>query len=277
MNGSALTPSGGDASGPSEGDKPATGPGALARRVMRACDRAVLATALRPDTAGGEAGWPYPSLVMVALDHDATPLILISTLADHTKNVLADARVGLLFDGTVGLDEPLTGPRVSVLGRAVRSDEPRHRARYLARHPSATMFAGFADFAIYRVAVESAHLVAGFGRIHWIKPDDLLFTSSASHSLANVEGDIVAHMNQDHADAVRLYAQALLGLAGSDWRMIGLDPEGCDLRRGGVVARVNFERIARDAESARAELVRLVHKARRQLEDGAEAAAAPPE
>ena len=102
-------------------------PGAIARGVMRAVDRATLATNVRGDQP--EAGAPYASLVLAALDHDASPLLLISTLADHTRNLAADPRVSLLFDGTIGLDEPLTGPRVSVQGRAARSDDPRHRAR----------------------------------------------------------------------------------------------------------------------------------------------------
>ena len=149
---------------------------------MRAADRATLATVMRgdqPDAAG-----PYASLVLVALDHDASPLLLISTLADHTRNLAGDARVSLLFDGTAGLDEPLTGPRVSVQGTAQRTDDPRHRARFLARHPGAAMYAGFKDFAFYRVAVSRAHLVAGFGRIPWIAGTDLLLDVGGSTVLA---------------------------------------------------------------------------------------------
>src|SRR5690349_7870141 len=105
-------------------------PGAIARGVMRAADRATLATLVRGDQP--DAGAPYASLVLVALDHDASPLLLISALADHTRNLAADPRVSLLFDGTAGLDEPLTGPRVSVAGRAARNDDPGPRPRILA-------------------------------------------------------------------------------------------------------------------------------------------------
>src|ERR671911_986065 len=87
-------------------------PATMARRVMRAADRAALATAQRDS-----GGWPYPSLVLAALDHDASPLLLISDLADHTANIKADPRAGLLFDGTGGLAQPPTRPRVSGLGR----------------------------------------------------------------------------------------------------------------------------------------------------------------
>jgi hypothetical protein len=233
-------------------------PADQARRILRATDRATLATGQRD--AGG---WPYPSLVLVAVEHDASPLLLISNLADHTRNIKCDDRVGLLFDATVGLDEPLAGARVSVLGRAEPSDEPRHRARFLARHPGAAMYAGFADFAIYRVAVERAHLVAGFGRIHWIPADALLYGGGAvPAALAEREADIVGHMNWDHAEAIELYATVLLGQPGGGWTMTGVDPEGCDLRRGAAVARLSFDRPVSDADGARAELVRLVGKAR---------------
>ena len=235
-------------------------PGAIARSVMRAADRATLATVMRSDQP--DPGAPYASLVLAALDHDASPLLLISTLADHTRNLAADSRASLLFDGTAGLDEPLTGPRISVQGRAQRTDDPRHRARFLARHPGAAMYAGFKDFAFYRVEVTRAHLVAGFGRIHWITAGDLLLDVRGSAPLAESEPSIIEHMNADHADAVQLYATRLLGRSGAGWHMTGVDPEGADLRLGGAVARLPFERAVHDAESARAELVRLVKHAR---------------
>ena len=219
-------------------------PGAIARSVMRAADRATLATTMRAEQP--DAGAPYASLVLAALDHDASPLLLISTLAEHTRNIAADARVSLLFDGTAGLDEPLTGPRVTVQGRAARTDDIRHRARFLARHPGAAMYADFKDFAFYRVEVVRAHLVAGFGRIHWIDARDVVLESGAG--LVDHEAAIVEHMNADHADAVQLYATRLLGRSGEGWRMTGIDPEGIDLRRAGDVARLAFAAPVHDPE-----------------------------
>lgn len=246
------------AAGPQAGKSPA----GIARRVMRQADRAALTTAQRD--AGG---WPYPSLVLTALDHDASPLLLISDLADHTANIKADPRAGLLFDGTGGLAEPLTGPRVSVLGRMEVTEDPRHRARFLARHESASFYAGFADFTVWRMVVERAHLVAGFGRIHWITAGDLLFRLSDTETLALREPDVVEHMNEDHADAVELYATVLLGQPGGGWKLTGVDPEGCDLRLGGRTARLDFDHPVADAEAARMELVRLVRKARTGLNE----------
>lgn len=224
-----------------------------ARRLIRATDRATLAT-LDAD------GWPFASLVLLAADHDAAPLLLISDLAEHSKNLQRDPRVSLLVDGTAGLEEPLTGPRVTVLGRALRTAEPRLKARFVGRHPGSALYADFKDFAIWRVAVERGHLVAGFGRIHWIAGGDLL--DRAAPALAEAEPGILAHMNGDHGDAIDLYARILLGLDGTGWRLTGVDPEGCDLRLGGRVARLDFPARIADAEGARAALVALAQRAR---------------
>jgi len=234
----------------------AESPEATARHLLRGQATASLSSLLAPD------GWPYVSLVLTACDHDGAPILLISTLAEHTRNVRADARVSLLFDGTGGLEEPLTGPRLSLLGRAEISAEPRLRARFLARHPGAAMYADFKDFAFYRIAPARAHLVAGFGRIHWLEPGQLM--RPLPPALIAAEAGIVAHMNQDHRDAIQLYANRLLGRAGDGWLMTGCDAEGCDLRQGGEIARVDFAAPVLDAEQARAELVRLVHEARHQ-------------
>lgn len=231
-------------------------PEITSRRLIRSCDRGVLSTAL----AG--SGWPYGSLVMTACDHAARPLLLISDLAEHTKNLGADARASLLFDGTVGMDNPLTGARVTVTGRLTPSEDDALIARYTARHPDAEMFLGFADFHLFEMDVERAHIVAGFGAIHWIDASDLLFDTDGFGDLAAAEADVVGHMNEDHGDAVALYATKLLGLADGDWKMTGIDPEGIDLRDGGRTARLDFEKTVHDAESARSILVRMVKAAR---------------
>ena len=119
-------------------------------------------------------GAPYVSLVLVAFDTDGAPLLLLSRLAQHTRNLRADPAVSLLFDGTAGLQDPLTGPRLTVLGKAAVCADPAALARYLARHPSARTYAGFSDFDLYRVTIARAHYVAGFGQIRWIEAEALL-------------------------------------------------------------------------------------------------------
>lgn len=234
------------------GEERADSPAATARRLVRALDRATLATS--------QDGWPYASLVLMAVDQDASPLLLLSDLAEHSKNLKRDSRASLLFDGTAGRDDPLTGPRVTVLGEAKPVADPPLMARFTARHPSAAAYAGFADFRLYRLEVARAHLVAGFGRIHAIAADALL--SPAAPALAEAESDILRHMNDDHGEAIELYATRIAGASGNGWRMTGIDPEGIDLRRGGAVLRLDFPAPVGDAEGARAALVRLARQAR---------------
>jgi putative heme iron utilization protein len=233
-------------------------PAASARRILRSVARAALGTLLR-DAAGA----PYVSLVNVATDHDGAPLLLLSDLADHTRNLAADPRASLLFDDTGAREDPLAGERVTAQGRLAGTDDPGHRRRYLARHPVAAMYADFRDFNFYRLELDRAHLVAGFGRIHWLDAGALL--APRAPALAAREADIVQHMNDDHQDAIAAYARGLLGLAGDGWRLTGVDPEGCDLRRGQQTARLTFGGTVIDAEGARAELVRLARAARTRL------------
>jgi putative heme iron utilization protein len=239
--------------------------GRLCRRLMRRQTHSVLATSLA-DSPGGR---PYASLVAVACDSDARPLLLLSDLAQHSRNIAADARVSLLFDGGgehLPDRDPLAESRLSLLGEVLRVDDPRLVARFVAHHPSAAAYAGFADFHLYRVAIGRGHLVAGFGRISWVEPAELRFSGDAQ-ALAAAEPDILAHMNTDHADAVQLYAAGLLGRAGAGWRMTGIDPEGIDLRRSGEdrfeTARLDFPDLVLDPQAARRALVALADAARR--------------
>jgi putative heme iron utilization protein len=238
--------------------------GREARRLMRSKGHAALGTSL----AEGLGGRPYVSLVATACDSDASPLLLLSDLAQHTMNLVADPRVSVLFEDTAGHTDPLAGPRLTLLGRAERSDNRRLAARFAARHPSSANYAGFADFHLYRVAIERGHLVAGFGRIAWIDASDLCFTADAS-ALAAAESEIVLHMNADHADAIQAYAERLLGRQGTGWQMTGIDPEGIDLRRprgaGGETVRLDFASPILTPEAAWQALVSLAKEARQPI------------
>src|SRR3990170_2697005 len=142
-------------------------PKTAARKLLREARSGALATLM----AG--AGDPYCSLVNVATAFDGSPILLISRLALHTKNILVDARVSLMLDERKEGD-PLQGARVMLMGRAEQTDDAHVRRRYLARQPEAAMFVDFPDFAFYRVVITGAHLVAGFGRIVDLKPKDIL-------------------------------------------------------------------------------------------------------
>src|SRR5208282_6833251 len=128
-------------------------PAVSGRLLARSRTRAALATSLQ--------GAPYTSLVLLAVDLDASPLLLLSDLAQHSRNIAFDPRVSLLLDATEGQPDPLTGPRLTLLGRALPTDVPRRLERFVSHHPASAAYSGFRDFRIYRVTVERGHLVAG--------------------------------------------------------------------------------------------------------------------
>ena len=175
---------------------------------------------------------------------------------------MSSPRASLLFDGTVGLDTPLTGLRATLLGPIERYDDSATLDRYIRRHPDAETYLALGDFHLYRMTIQRAHIVAGFGVIEWLSADQIVFDIGPHGELAASEADIVQHMNEDHADSVTLCATGLLGLAGDGWTMTGIDPEGIDLSRGGAIARLDFDRPVSDANGARKALVELVGKAR---------------
>jgi len=230
-------------------------PPAAARKLLREARSGALAT-LMPGS-----GDPYCSLVNVATAADGAPLLLISRLAIHTKNLLADPRVSLMLDERKAGD-PLEGARVMLTGRAEPTDDPAGRRRYLARHPEAEMFAGFSDFGFYRIAPTGAHLVAGFGRIVDLSPADILLDLSGAQPLVDAEAGAMAHMNADHADACRLYATKLLGAADGDWRCAGCDPEGLELQNGQTALRLVFPQRIETPAGLRQVLVQLAQQAR---------------
>lgn len=232
---------------------PSDSPAAVSRRLLRTALKAALATL--------EEGHPYASLVLVATEPDGAPVLLISRLAVHTRNVEKDPRITLLFDGTGEEADPLSGPRVTLRGTLRKTDKPWTLRRFLARHPSAEGYAGFSDFATYSMDVTGAHFIGGFGRIVDLPRSDILVSVDEAASLVEAEPEILAHMAADHADAVQLYAQ-LAGYPGGGWSMTGIDPEGLDLVCGPRTARLLFDAPTRTPGDARRALAALATRAR---------------
>ncbi len=229
---------------------------AQARSLLRAALKGSLATLSKG------SGHPYASLVLTATDSDGTPLLLISQLALHTQNLSADSRASLLIDGTGTEADPMAGTRVTLIGSAQPTASATARARFLARHPSTEGYADFPDFALYALKPEGAHFIGGFGRIVDIAAGDLLVPLAGAEALVEAEPGIVSHMNEDHADAIELYATRILRAGPGAWRMTGIDPEGCDLVLGARGLRLPFTLRVTNADAARQELVRLVGVAR---------------
>lgn len=227
-----------------------------ARRLLRCGLTATLATVAAD-------GAPYASMVGFATRQDGAPIFLFSGLSPHTRNLGRDPRFSLLIaEPAKPGGDPMNSARITLSGRIARSDDPADRARYLRRHASAELYAGLADFKIHVATVTDAHIVGGFGRARGLKVETVLLDVAAAAALAEAEAGIVGHMNADHAEAVGLYATRLLGLPPGDWRMTGIDPEGCDLRAENRTARLEFPRRIATAGEARQVLVELVKHAR---------------
>jgi heme iron utilization protein len=210
----------------------------LARSLLRRSRQGALAT-LTPGS-----GDPYCSLVNVASHPDGSPILLISRLALHTRNLLGDARLSLMLDERAEGD-PLEGSRIMLAGQAEQAsgdDVAILRRRYLNAHPSSEVFVDFKDFSFFRIRPTGAHLVAGFGRIVDLKPEQFLTEISDAASLLEAEQGVLDHMNADHREAMTLYATKLLGAKSADWRCTGCDPEGIDLQAGSITLRLDFPR-----------------------------------
>jgi hypothetical protein len=232
-------------------------PGKLAKSLLRRSRHGALATLM----AG--SGDPYCSLVNLASHPDGSPILLISRLAIHTKNIIADIRVSLMLDERAAGD-PLEGARIMLSGRAERADLEKDllQRRYLNAHPSAEAFVSFPDFSFFRIRPTRTHLVAGFGRIVDLEPEQFLTDLTGAEDLVDAEEGAVEHMNADHRDAMGLYATRLLGAAEGEWRCTGCDPEGLDMQDGETALRLDFpERVTNGAE-LRNMLVRLAGEAR---------------
>ena len=207
-------------------------------------------------------GYPYASLVILGTEAAGTPVFLISGLARHTRNLVNDTRASILVDGTGALGDPLQGARVTLVGRAEKTEDANTRRRFLARHPEAEFYVNFQDFGFWRLEVEGAHYIGGFGRIVDLKPEQLLIETGGAEPLLAAEADILEHINADHADAIGLYATVLADAPAGTWRMTGIDPEGCDLVLDGQALRIPFATPIASPGEARAELVRLADEAR---------------
>jgi putative heme iron utilization protein len=235
-------------------------PRAVAKELLRATRAGTLATLDR------NTGHPFASLVNIATDSDGSPLILVSRLSTHTANLEADGRASVLL-AAAGKGDPLAHPRLTLLGAFVpigrdNESEQRLRRRFLARHPKSELYAGFADFSFWKLETVSAHLNGGFARAADLKAADVLTDVTGAAELIETEAGAIAHMNADHAEAVRLYATKLLGAPEAAWRLTGIDPEGLDLAGGDATLRLAFPHAVTTAQELRKMVVDLAAQAR---------------
>ncbi|UPY36945.1 DUF2470 domain-containing protein [Sediminicoccus sp. KRV36] len=229
-------------------------PGFEARRIIRAATAATLATQ--------QEGQPFASLVTPGCTPGLAPLLWLSSLSEHTRHLQREPRCALLFTAPAETLNPQTAPRVTLTGIAEQITDAALKARWLARHPYAALYADFGDFALWRVTPMGALMVGGFARATRLKMAQLLPEPEAVAAIAEAEAGIIEHVNTDHADAVAVIATALLGGAPGAWLLTAVDVDGLELSCGETVLRLGFAAPARDADSVRAELIRTARRAR---------------
>lgn len=231
-----------------------------ARGLIRGAAAATLATAA--------AGQPFASLVTPAPAPDLSPLLWLSALSEHTRHLAADPRCALLFTGTAEGPNPQTAPRVTVTGLAeqVPAEEAAPlKARWLARHPYAALYADFADFGLWRIRIGGALHVGGFARAERIRAAELAPDPAAVAALLAAEAEIIQHVNEDHSDAVSAIAEGLLGGGPGPWRLVAVDVDGCDLSEGNRTVRLANLTPVSDADGVRAALIRAAREGRARL------------
>jgi putative heme iron utilization protein len=208
--------------------------------------------------------WPFGSVMPYGLDERGNPSFLISTMAIHTQNLLADPRASLLVTAEDAAEDPLGAGRVTLMGRVAKTNRADVRESYLARHPNASYWVDFKDFAFFQMDVVDLYFVGGFGVMGWVDPGE--YASAAPDPLADASRGILDHMNEDHVDAMLLLARGLGGVEGTDARMTAVDRLGFHLRvetgEGMRGLRIPFSREARSPEETREILVDMVRRQR---------------
>jgi len=214
------------------------------------------------------AGYPYGSFVTVAFEH-GDPVFLISELAEHTRNLKRDSRASLMV-AEGGSSDPLANGRVTILGPCTRidGDGGSTRRAFLAAHPDSAYYAGFRDFAFWKLRAESVRYIGGYGRMSWIGRDE--WHAADPDPLAPSAAAIIAHMNTDHADAMVLYCKAFSRATDSSAAsMTGIDRYGFEMSartgEGPRPVRLAFAAPVSTPDQARAALIAMLKEARTRL------------
>jgi heme iron utilization protein len=221
-----------------------------ARKLLRAARSATLATV-------ADGGQPFASLVTHACAPDLSVLLLLSNLSEHTRHLRAEPRCSILVCGVAEGANPQTAPRLTVTGIAEVADDAALKARFLAVHPYASLYADFGDFHLWRMRPMSGLFVGGFARAIRLRQAELAPDPTAIAVVAAAEIGIIEHCNSDHPDALG----AIAGEAG-DWRMVTADVDGADLVAGERVLRLHWSEPVTDTSGVRTGLVRMAREAR---------------
>ena len=257
------------------------------RQLMRSSSRCYMATKLsnQNKTKMGlsidETITPYVTFLMVAFDYDCSPLVLLSNLSEHTKNINENNTISLMFyeeiknkelfqqfpkryypNPKIYYEDPMSRPRITVVGKLKKTKNSNHKKRFLLRHPASNLYANFSDMNIYKLHIQGGHLTGGFAQVNWFKKNEL--TIKNFKNFASDEEKIIAHMNDHHQESINLFSKNLvLGKhRKGDWKITGIDPEGFDIRLKDSLRRYYFEKKIKDTSELRKVFVKLHYRAK---------------
>lgn len=246
------------------------------RQLIRSCSKGYLSTEFNPSLHSNskinfKSKFPYSTFTLVAYDYDSSPIFLLSDLSEHTSNLKSNNLISLMvyeeekiyklfpkFKKQFGnYEDPMSRPRITLIGEAKITKDSSHKKRFLSRHPAANLYSNFNDMNFYILKIKSAHLVGGFAHVRWFSKNELLCKDF--NNFKEMEFDVIEHMNSHHKESVDLYSTKILKNKTKNWEIVGIDPDGFDLRKGKNLTRLFFEKQLNDAKKLRGVFVNL-HK-----------------
>ena len=247
------------------------------RQLIRSSSRGYLSTQFNPKNfkkSNLKFSFPYSTFSIAAFDYDLSPILLLSDLSEHTTNIKNNSYVSIMFCEEkkmynyfpefknkiklINYEDPMSRPRVTLIGKLSITKKKIHKERFLSRHPAARLYSNFSDMNFYKLKIDSAHLVGGFAHVKWFKRNDLILTKISNFE--KNEALIMDHMNNHHQKSIHLYLKKLMLINSfKNWKIVGIDPDGFDLRKKGELIRMCFEKELLSAQKLRGKFIQL-HK-----------------
>ncbi len=251
----------------------------IAKQLIRSSSRGYLSTHFDPKSfklkkINVKGIFPYSTFTLTAFDYDISPIVLLSNLSEHTTNIKKNGLVSLMLceeqklyhyfpkfeNSNSNYEDPMSRPRITLIGNLKKTNDENNKKRFLSRHPASKLYSGFADMNFYKMKIIGAHMIGGFASVKWFKEKDLITKEPEGFNVS--EENIIKHMNECHQDSLNLYSTRLLkSKKKKHWGMVGIDPEGFDLRNKDVLARYCFEKTITDVKTLRGLFVSLHKKA----------------
>ncbi len=221
----------------------------------------------------------YSTFTLAAFDYDLSPILLLSDLSEHTKNIKEKNSASLMlceerklykffpkFDNKFSsYEDPMSRPRVTLIGKLKKTINLNDRKRFISRHPASNLYANFKDMNFYKMDIKSAHLIGGFAQVKWFTRNEILCKNISNFQ--DSEENIINHMNSSHKTSIKMYINYLMkneissAQRKGDWNITGIDPDGFDLRKKQITARYFFEKEISNAKKLRGVFVNLHKKA----------------